>query len=284
MSDEQEKLAGTAVFVPVKCPVLNSLGRTEVRLFLDEFTRYSALIERKNKDGQVLEQRSVTTCFTRELLERMIRFDFPGKKKEDISDGDVLEFLRKKRSVDGDCDIDQLFKTLSCDMTQRDCQERIQALFGQALNIHEQNGLSGKVTDKQLVKWIVSALQPVGLRKVIEKELEYANHAIKGDVDKVYVLVLERAKAFDLVHANRPESKPNAVPPKQHGSQHHGGNSGSATPRSGTKVPESSSKGAHEKQERHEGGVVAPQDSRPAPGGMLEVSGSALAERLSNSF
>jgi hypothetical protein len=115
------------------------------------------------------------------LLKEIARDELEGIEVRDVTDEklqEVLEFYREP--MGGELvDVKRLFRELVCDLGQRDVRERIRTLWSEGLKIREEQYLNGTLTDKQLIKQLVSVLRPVELRRKIEYDLSTERESTK---------------------------------------------------------------------------------------------------------
>ena len=189
-------------FAPVKYPLLESASRNALMKFDDEMRTHRDQVEQWKSLGHKVEARTLKACIDRKLLRRLCALELKGKDPEEVDDGTLKELLAKLKGPRSSPsqNVEALFSSLRCDMTEKDPRERVSQLFGEAIELRQRETLTEVVSDKQLAEFIVRALRPDHFRKAMECDLSYQHKGLHKDITGLFEHVAQRAEAFEEVY------------------------------------------------------------------------------------
>ena len=145
-------------FGPIRVPVLKTIDRKDVRVFLEKYRKYVVWVtERARLEGAEPQIMQLKLCINNKLLRTLARFELKIPM-EDLTDELLQEYLTRILEPDRYHvpDLDRLFGRLRL-RGDGDGRDRVTALFADIDELVTDNGL-GYLPEKDLVKYMYKTL------------------------------------------------------------------------------------------------------------------------------
>eukprot|EP00736_Rhodelphis_marinus_P005949 Rmarinus@m.6965 len=177
-------------------PKLASLGRAEVRRFLEEYRAYKRALSCRDASAKPV---SILAGVDPYLLRRVAEWNLK-KGVDSVGDDEFLKFLQGLLGVPTSRAVDLrglLTEKVVFDLSVEDPRERISLLFGTLDRVLEEDAGGMELPDEQKCRFILLGLRPLAVQKLAINLVSFEEPSARKDPRELFDLLWKHVPEWE---------------------------------------------------------------------------------------
>eukprot|EP00736_Rhodelphis_marinus_P011358 Rmarinus@m.2197 len=190
-----EQSTDRLIIQPQAIPELVSLGRSEVKEFLDEFEKTNRALKVRGGDEVPL-----LACVQYKLLIRLCKYNLDGQDVKRVTSDQIKSVLDEilQSPVSRTVDLRGLLKEkLVFDLSIKDPCERVSLLFGTLDRLLDEEAGGLDLPEEERCKFILKALRPPAIRRLAENKVNYESRGAKSSSAQLFKVLWKEVPEWE---------------------------------------------------------------------------------------